>query len=127
MRFSILNARDDAHPNPLSFFLPFSSCKRLPSHIYLWDGWGEGFGAWGLACCHDQRGAGVGSGPVASLPHMEPSRCPAGVGSGDTSVALELAPATHVGGQRRAPTGRMPGESPQPLCIGWSWLRMYGG
>jgi hypothetical protein len=60
----------------------------------------------------DQRGAGVGSGPVASLPHMEPSRCPAGVGSGDTSVALELAPATHVGGQRPAPTGRMPGESP---------------
>jgi hypothetical protein len=60
----------------------------------------------------NQRGAGVGSGPVASLPHMEPSRCPAGVGSGDTSVALELAPATHVGGQRPAPTGRMPGESP---------------
>jgi hypothetical protein len=65
-----------------------------------------------LACCHDQRGAGVGSGPVASLTHVEPSRCPAGDGSGDTSVALELAPATHVGGQRPAPTGRMPGESP---------------
>jgi hypothetical protein len=82
-------------------------------HITLYgDGWGEGFGAWGLACCHDRRGAGVGSGPVASLPHMEPSRCPAGDGSGDTSVALELAPATHVGGQRPAPTGRMPGESP---------------
>jgi hypothetical protein len=103
---------DDAHPNPLSFFLPLSSRNRLPSHIHLWDGWGEGFGAWGLACYHDQRGAGVGSGPVASLPHMEPSRCPAGDGSGDTSVALELAPATHVGGQRRGPTGRMPGESP---------------
>jgi hypothetical protein len=97
------------------------SCNRLPSHIYLWDGWGEGFGAWGLACCHDRRGAGVGSGPVASLPHVEPSRCPAGVGSGDTSVALELAPATHVGGQRPAPTGRMPGESP---ATAMHWLEL---
>jgi hypothetical protein len=92
---------------------PLQSRIGSRPHITLYgDGWGEGFGAWGLACYHDQRGAGVGSGPVASLPHMEPSRCPAGDGSGDTSVALELAPATHVGGQRPAPTGRMPGESP---------------
>jgi hypothetical protein len=96
-----------------------ASRNRLPSQTNLWDGWGEGFGAWGLVCGgRDQRGAGVGSGPVASLPHVEPSRCPAGVGSGDTSVALELAPATHVGGQRPAPTGRMPGESPTTVIHG---------
>jgi len=119
---------DDNNYWELAKNTPLESRIGSRPHITLYgDGWGEGFGAWGLACYHDQRGAGVGSGPVASLPHMEPSRCPAGDGSGDTSVALELAPATHVGGQRRAPTGRMPGESPQPLCIGWSWLRMYGG
>jgi len=99
-----------------------ASCNRLPSQTNLWDGWGEGFGAWGLVCGgRDQRGAGVGSGPVASLPHVEPSRCPAGDGSGDTSVALELAPATHVGGQRPAPTGRMPGESPTTVM---HWLEL---
>jgi hypothetical protein len=33
-------------------------------HITLYgDGWGEGFGARGLACYHDQRGAGGSSAP----------------------------------------------------------------
>jgi hypothetical protein len=65
---------------------------------------GEGFGAWGLVGGdRDQRGVGAISGPVASLPHMEPSRCPAGAISGDTSVALELSPATHVGGTETGP------------------------
>jgi hypothetical protein len=70
---------------------------------------------------------GLSPAPWRLCPHVKPSRCPAGAISGDTSVALGLSPATHVGGQRRAPTGRMPGVGPQPLYIGWGYLRMYGG
>jgi hypothetical protein len=48
-----------------------ASCKRLPSHIHLWDGWGEGFGAWGLVCgARDQRGAAVPAPPW----HLRPMR-----------------------------------------------------
>jgi hypothetical protein len=82
--------------------LPRAVTGSRPKLIYGTVGErGLAHGAWSLM--RNQRGAGVGSGPVASLPHMEPSRCPAGDGSGDTSVALELAPATHVGGTETGP------------------------
>ena len=68
---------------------PLESRIGSRPHITLYgDGWGEGFGAWGLVGGdRDQRGAGV-------------------------------TPATHVGGQRPAPTGRMPGESPATVIHG---------
>ena len=46
-----------------------ASCKRLPSQTNLWDGWGEGFGAWGLVGGdRDQRGAGVTPAPLRLCP-----------------------------------------------------------
>jgi hypothetical protein len=120
------SARNPEKQNPLkrtmpiqtlSLFLSFSSRNRPPSHIHLWDGWGEGLahGAWS-AVAATSGVLELAPGPVASLPHMEPSRCPAGGSSADTSVAGGSS-ATHVGGRRRALTGRMPGEVQQPCSL----------
>jgi hypothetical protein len=64
---------------------PFSptSRNRLPSHIHLWDGWGEGFGAWGLVCGdRDQRGAGVTPAPWRLCPTWNRPGVPQGLTPG---------------------------------------------